>query len=87
MPAAMPSHQLVGEYQASCAVAGYEERPCARHVQCILGELSKESGILIAASRHELTSAQSPRWEIPVDECRAKTLPPAGASGIAGVDS
>lgn len=81
----MPSHRLVGEYQASCAVAGFEERPCARYTRRILGKLSNESGILIAASHHKLTSAQGQRWEIAVDECRPKTGPPAGASGIYGV--
>lgn len=74
--------QLLSEYEASCAVAGYAEEPCTDYAQCILAALSEEKGILIIASRHELSEAQSQRWQIAVAECRARTLPPTGAAGI-----
>jgi uncharacterized membrane protein len=74
--------QLISEYEASCAVAGYDEEPCSDYAECVLDELAKEKGILITAIRHELSQAQSERWQIAVAECRARTLPPNGAAGI-----
>jgi uncharacterized membrane protein len=82
-----PSHaalaaQLVDEYNASCAVAGYDEAVCSAYSQCILTALSEDEGILLAASRHELSQAQLDLWQAAIAECRTKTLPATGAGGI-----
>ncbi|WP_421725181.1 DUF1624 domain-containing protein [Bauldia sp.] len=76
------AEQLTSEYDASCAVAGYEESACAAYSACILGKLGKEDGLLLAASRHQLTAKQVELWQITVAECRVKTLPPEVAGGI-----
>lgn len=74
--------QLTSEYEASCAVAGYDSEECAAYSRCILAALSQEDGILSAALRHQLSDEQVVRWEIAVAECRARTLPAPGSNGV-----
>ncbi|MCB1487892.1 MAG: DUF1624 domain-containing protein, partial [Bauldia sp.] len=76
------AEQLAEEYDASCAVAGYEQEDCDAYSRCVVTGLSGEPGILIAASRHDLSEAQLERWQTIVNECRAKTLPSASTNGI-----
>lgn len=75
------ARQLTSEYDATCTVSGHAPEDCAAYTRCILSELSKHEGILIAAFRHQLSEPQRVYWETALLECQAKTLPPPAVSG------
>jgi uncharacterized membrane protein len=74
--------QLTTEYDSSCALAGYEQSACDAYSRCIVAGLSAEEGILIAASRRDLSTAQLDRWQTIVAGCRARTLPVGAPGGV-----
>ncbi|MCB1496423.1 MAG: DUF1624 domain-containing protein [Bauldia sp.] len=75
------AEQVRSEYDASCAVAGYDQEDCDAYSRCIIAGLSAEPGILVAASRHDLSDAQVERWQTIDAECWARTLPSGSTNG------
>ena len=74
--------QLRAEYDASCALAGYEQGACDAYSRCIVTALSAEEGILVSAGQRQLSEAQLDRWQVILAECRAKHLPPDVSEGV-----